>query len=171
MSDGRQPMDWFDRVIAPFLGAVAAIILFAMMVLTCADVIGRYFLSQPIFGAFEITEMMLASLIFAGLPLVTLRNEHVTVDVFDAVTPDWLFRVQHVFACAVAFVATGYLAWRLWLRALNMDAAGETTAQLKLKIPYLTYSMSLLMALTAVAFLVLMLRRPPRNVPGEVSGP
>ena len=164
-------MDWFDRTVVPFLGAVAAIVLFAMMLLTCVDVVGRYFLSQPVYGGFEITEMMLAGLIFAGLPLVTLRNEHVTVDVFDAVTPDWLFRVQHAFACGVAAVATGYLSWRLWLRAMNLDAAGETTAQLKLKLAYLTYAMSLLMALTAVALLILLWRRPQRITPGESAGP
>jgi TRAP-type C4-dicarboxylate transport system permease small subunit len=164
-------MDWFDRAVMPFLGAIAAIVLFAMMVLTCVDVVGRYFLSQPVYGGFEITEMMLAGLIFAGLPLVTLRNEHVTVDVFDAITPDWLFRLQHMLACAMASVATGYLAWRLWLRALNLDAAGETTAQLKLKLAYLTYAMSLLMALTAVAFLVLAWRQPRRSVAGEGTGP
>jgi hypothetical protein len=49
-----------------------------------------------------------------------------------------------------------------------MDAAGETTAQLKFKLAYLTYSMSVLMALTAVALLVLMLRRPQRHTAGEV---
>ena len=77
---------------APVLGALAALVLFAMMTLTCADVIGRYFFSQPIFGGFELTEMLLAAMIFLGLPLVTLRNEHITVDVLDSITPDWLFR-------------------------------------------------------------------------------
>src|SRR5262245_46982125 len=135
-------LDLFDRVVAPVLGAVAAIVLFGLMILTCSDVIGRYFLSRPIFGAFEITEISLAVLIFAGLPLVTLRNEHVTVDLFDAITPDWLFRIQHVIACALGLLATGYLSWRLWIRALSMDSAGETTAQLKFKLAYLTYAMS-----------------------------
>lgn len=160
----------FDRVVVQALGVLAAVLLFVLMVLTCVDVIGRYFLSQPVFGAFEITEMLLAALIFAGLPLVTVRNEHVTVDVFDPITPDWIFRLQHVVACAIGCVATGYLAWRLWLRAVNMDAAGETTAQLKFKLAYLTYAMSLLMALTAVALLLLVFRRPQRAQPGEGPG-
>jgi TRAP-type C4-dicarboxylate transport system permease small subunit len=146
-------------------------VLFALMVLTCADVIGRYFLAQPVTGAFEITEMLLAALIFAGLPLVTLRNEHVTVDVLDPVTPDWVFRLQHVVACAVGLLSTGYLAWRLWVRAMNLDAAGETTAQLKFKLAYLTYAMSILMALTAVVLLLLMFRKPVRHIPGEGTGP
>ena len=101
--------------------------------------------------------MLLAALIFAGLPLVTLRNEHVTVDVLDPITPDWLFRLQHVVACLIGTLSTGYLAWRLWIRATSLDAAGETTAQLKFKLAYLTYAMSILMALTAVALLVLVL--------------
>ncbi len=171
MSNGLQPLDLFDRAIIPVLGVIAAVVLFVLMVLTCADVIGRYFFSSPVFGAFEITEMLLASLIFLGLPLVTLRNEHVTVDVLDPITPDRMFRMEHIIACMVGFVSTGYLAWRLLVRAMNMDAAGETTAQLKFKLAYLTYSMSALMALTALALLVLMFRKPQRGVPGEGTGP
>jgi TRAP-type C4-dicarboxylate transport system permease small subunit len=165
--NGRQALDQFDRIIAPALGALAALVLFAMMTLTCVDVIGRYFFSRPIFGGFELTEMMLAAMIFLGLPLVTLRNEHITVDVLDTVTPDWLFRLQHIVACAVGMLSTGYLAWRLWVRATTLYNAGETTAQLKIKLGYLAYSMSFLMALTAVALFVVMFRQPQRHRPGE----
>jgi hypothetical protein len=54
---------------------------------------------------------------------------------------------------------------------MNLDAAGETTAQLKFKLAYLTYAMSILMALTAVVLLLLMYRRPARSIPGEGTGP
>jgi TRAP-type transport system small permease protein len=168
MDNGGQPFGLFDRIVVPALGFIAAVVLFTIMALTCADVIGRYFFRAPIFGAFEITEMLLATLIFAGLPLVTLRNEHVTVDVFDSITPDWLMRVQHVIACVFGFVSSAYLAWRLWLRAVTLDASGQFTGQLNFKLAYLTYAMSILMALTAVALLVLMFRKPERNVTGEV---
>jgi TRAP-type C4-dicarboxylate transport system permease small subunit len=164
-------LELFDRLIAPVLGLLAALVLFALMTLTCADVIGRYFFGMPVYGAFEMTEMLLACLIFAGLPLVTLRNDHVTVDLLDPVVPDWLFHAQHVVACLIGFVATAYLAWRLWIRAVSLDAAGETTAQLKFKLAYLTYAMSLLMALTAVALLILVVRRPQRHLPGQGIGP
>jgi TRAP-type C4-dicarboxylate transport system permease small subunit len=164
--DSGQPLAAFDRVIVPVLSVLAAVLLFALMTLTCVDVVGRYFFSRPVAGGFELTEMLLASLIFTGLPLVTIRNEHVTVDVLDGITPPWLLRVMHVVACLVSAVATGYLAWRLWLRAVNMAQAGETTAQLKLPIPYLTYGMSVLMALTAVALLILACR-PPQNQSGS----
>jgi TRAP-type C4-dicarboxylate transport system permease small subunit len=123
---------------------------------------------MPVTGGFELTEMMLAALIFFGLPLVTVRNEHVMVDLIDPFMPDWLLRIVHATCCLLCAVATGYLAWRLWLRAVNMHAAGETTAQLKLPIPYLTYSMSVLMALTALAFVVLACRRPAQQTASQV---
>ena len=43
-----QPLSWFDDLIEPVLGTIAAVILFVMMCLTCVDVFGRYFLSKPV---------------------------------------------------------------------------------------------------------------------------
>jgi len=164
----EKPLAFFDRLFVPALGVLSAVVLFCLMVLTCVDVIGRYFLNHPVYGGFEITETLLAALIFCGLPLVTLRNDHITVDLFDAITPDWIYRLQHIGACVVGFASTGYLAWRLWARAVALAAAGETTAQLKFRLAYLTYGMSILMAFTAMALLVLALRRPHRHPSAEV---
>jgi TRAP-type C4-dicarboxylate transport system permease small subunit len=163
MSEHREPLDWFDRAVVPVLGYVAATLLFGLMLLTCADVFGRYFLNHPVVGGFELTEMLLAAVIFAGLPLVTLRDDHVTVDLLDPVTPDWLFRIQHVVACGIGVGCTAFLAWRLWLRAVHLHQEGETTAVLKIQQAWLTYAMSILMACTAVALLALLFRRPHRH--------
>ena len=165
---GSEPLARFDRLIVPALSLIAAVELFCLMTLTCVDVVGRYFLSAPVRGGFEITEMLLAGLIFSALPLVTLRGEHVTVDLLEPITPVPLLRLQHIAACLVGFVATGYLATRLWARAVTMHAAGETTAQLKIKMSYLTYGMAILMGLTALALLVLACREPRRHPTGEV---
>ena len=167
----RQRLSGFDRVVVPILGYVAAGLMFCIMLLTCVDVFGRYFLNKPVTGGFELTEVLLASLIFAGLPLVTLRGEHITVDLFDPVTPDRLFRIQHALASLIGAACTGYLAWRLWLRAGALDRAGETTSQLQFKLAWLTYAMAVLMALTAVALIVTLLRRPHRHIPGKGEGP
>jgi TRAP-type transport system small permease protein len=165
---GREPLAQFDRVIVPVLGIVAAALLFCLMALTCVDVVGRYLFNSPIRGGFEVTEMLLAGLIFTALPLVTLRGDHVTVDLLEPVTPPLLLRLQHAGACLVGAIATGYLAYRLWVRAVLMDNAGETTAQLKLKLAYLTYGMALLVGLTAIAFLILACRGPGRARTGEI---
>jgi TRAP-type C4-dicarboxylate transport system permease small subunit len=153
MSSPKEPLAFFDRLVVPVLGIIAAVVLFCLMALTCVDVVARYFFNSPVYGGFEITEMLLAVLIFSGLPLVTLRNEHVTVDVLDPITPQWLLRARHVAACLVGLIVDRLSGVRLWLRASALHAAGETTAQLKFKLAYLT-SPYILMACTAVALLV-----------------
>jgi len=152
-----------ERAAARLLGYAAAVVLLAIMLLTCADVAARYLFNSPLRGGFELTEMLLAVLIFSALPLVTLRNEHVTVDLFDSVTPDWLLRIQNFIACAIGVVCTGYLAWRLWVRADTMLAYGQTTAELKFMLAWLTYGMALMMWLTSAALMVIAFRPPARQ--------
>jgi TRAP-type C4-dicarboxylate transport system permease small subunit len=153
-----------DRVVEATLGLFAAAVLFIMMVLTCVDVFGRYLFSRPVAGGLEITEILVAALVFVALPLVTLREEHVMVDLFDAVTPDWMLRIQHVAASLIATLVAGALSWRLLLRAVRMMDYGDTTAVLRIPLWPLTYAMSALMALTALLFLVLAFRPPARRV-------
>ncbi|MEP7283746.1 MAG: TRAP transporter small permease subunit, partial [Rubrivivax sp.] len=58
--------------LSTLFGAVAAIALFAMMLLTFADVVSRKFLSGSITGAVELTELGMLTMIFFALPLASL---------------------------------------------------------------------------------------------------
>ena len=69
---------WLDRI----LGLVAAFLLLGLMLLTAVDVVSRYVFNWPLRGAFELTELGLLVLIFAGLPLASRRGEHVTLDFY-----------------------------------------------------------------------------------------
>jgi len=53
------------------------------MLLTTADVSGATSSTGPLRGAFEITELLMLALIFAGLPLASRSDEHVTLDFID----------------------------------------------------------------------------------------
>jgi len=66
------------------LGVISAAVLFLMMIITAVDVVGRYVLNQPLPGGFEMTEMALAVLIYAALPLVSMRREHIVIDTLDS---------------------------------------------------------------------------------------
>jgi TRAP-type C4-dicarboxylate transport system permease small subunit len=135
-----------------------------MMALTCVDVVGRYFFNRPVPGGLEMIEILVAATVFSALPLVTLREEHVTVDLLDAIVPDWLLRVQHVAAYLAAAIVSGALAWQLLVRANRMLGYGDTTAVLKLTLYPLTYFMCAGMATVAVIFLLLAFRRPARRL-------
>src|SRR5437588_6393657 len=97
------------------------------MALTFVDVVARYLFNKPIRGAFEITELGLLVLIFAGLPLVSHADEHVTMDFIDRMLPERLariwVRVMHVVCAAIMF----FLAWQVWLKAAKISGYSDTT--------------------------------------------
>ena len=81
------PEHKWERRADAVLGIAASALLLMMMVLTFADVVARYLFNWPIRGGFEITELTLLVLIFAGLPLVSHADEHVTMDFIDRMLP------------------------------------------------------------------------------------
>ena len=86
-----------------------------MMMLTAVDVAGRYLFNKPLAGGFELTEMMLAALIYCGLPLVSKRREHIVIDTFDPLMSKRVKRGLDMVADVVCFVTLagiGYLIFR-----------------------------------------------------------
>jgi TRAP-type C4-dicarboxylate transport system permease small subunit len=119
-----------------------------MMVLTFADVVARYLLNHPIRGAFEITELTLLVLIFAGLPLVSHADEHVTMDFIDRILPPRLrapwIRFMHAVCAAIMF----FLSWQVWIKATRISSYNDTTDVLLITIGPFVYFMALMIALT-----------------------
>lgn len=152
-SNATPPSGRVGRILHWLLGGAAATLLFSMMALTFLDVLGRYFLNAPVPGGFEITELMLATLIFAALPLVTLSGEQITVDLFDALIPA---SVQHLRDAAINFVSAlmlFVLSTSMWEKAGEMLNYGDTTAILLIPIYPLVYFMSVMLAFTATVLL------------------
>lgn len=140
---------WLDRA----LGAAAALLLGALMLLTTVDVISRYIFNWPLRGAFEITELLLLSLIFAGLPLASRAGEHVTLDFIDLALPPWGRRLLRRLMDLVCGVILLGLAWRVWVKADKIAAYGDTTEVLRLPVSPFVYVMALMVAVTAVVHL------------------
>jgi TRAP-type transport system small permease protein len=151
--------DWgtrLDRV----LGFIAAMLLFGLMLLTAVDVIsrklgdvfgGKYFGSLR--GSFELTELGLLILIFAGLPLASRRGEHVTLDFIDKVLGErgadiWRRGVEVI----VGLIFAG-LAWQVWIKAGKVSASGDVTDTLRLVVGPFVYLMAAMVAITALIHL------------------
>jgi TRAP-type C4-dicarboxylate transport system permease small subunit len=148
-------------------GLLAGTALFAIMALTFFDVLGRKFADHSISGSLEMTELLMVIVIFAALPLVSLRGEHVVFDSLDSHLPAAALRVQkaviHLLIAAM-LIALGYLMWRTGGEFMQ---SGETTAQLKLSKGPFIYGMAVLCALSGVIHLALMVRPPPELAEGE----
>src|SRR5262249_30232892 len=114
------------------------------------DVVARYLFNFPLRGAFEVTELMLLVLIFAGLPLVSHADEHVTMDFIDRMLPPagvrLLIRAIHALCAAVRF----FLTWQVWIKAGRISGYGDTTDVIKIPVGPFVYFMAAMILLTGL---------------------
>jgi TRAP-type transport system small permease protein len=149
---------WKRRAEA-ILGVAASAILLGMMVLTVVDVVARYGFNRPLRGAFEVTELLLLVLIFAGLPLVSLADEHAVMDFVDRVLGR---RGQPALVSAVQAVSAAFmflLAWLTWLKADRIWAYRDATDVLRIVYGPFVYFMALTLGLAGLIHLYKVVER------------
>lgn len=159
------------RLLAVLCGGLAAAALFAIMVLTLVDVSGRKLLNTSVTGSLELTELLMVVVIFAGLPLVSLRGEHVVFDSLDPLLPRLLRRMQGVLVDLSVTALLAGMAWLMWTKAGQMAEYGDTTSQLKLPQAPFVYLMSGLLAMTGLVHLVLSFAPTTHHHPGVDEEP
>src|SRR5438094_8769732 len=110
-----------------WLARLAAVALAIIALVTFGDVIGRYFFHAPFAFTVELTQMLMAIVVFFGVGLVTHEDAHISADV---VTLRLSPRLRASFALVTNVLALGFLAlmsWRLWLYAAFLLEKGDTT--------------------------------------------
>jgi len=121
-------------VTAKVANGIAAVFLFMLMLLTCADVALRYLFNKPILGSFELTEFMMAIIIGLALAYCALMKGHVRVDLVVSSLPA---RGQTIMNSIANFAFLGLfvlITWRIIPRALQMMEAGQLTAILRIPV-------------------------------------
>jgi TRAP-type transport system small permease protein len=136
-----------------FLEIVAALTLFSLMAITCVDVVGRYFFNSPLGAATELTRMMMAIVVFCGLPVACMREEHITVDLLDAISPRGIINARQTIMNLIAAVAMAGVAYRVWILAFRAKEYGDTTEFLQISLFYITLFICIMSAVTALALL------------------
>ncbi|PMR74638.1 TRAP transporter small permease [Billgrantia endophytica] len=132
------------------LEGVAGATLFAMMLLTTADVTGRYFFNSPILGTVELTQLMLAAVVFLSLPVVCWREEHVSIDLLDSVFPTGLIWIRQVIVNLIVTGALWVMARRVWALGERAMEWGDVTEFLRIPNGYLVFLMSIMLAVSAL---------------------
>jgi TRAP-type C4-dicarboxylate transport system permease small subunit len=97
------------------------------MWLTLVDVAGRKLLDRSITGSLELTELLMVVVIFAGLPLVSLKGEHVVFDSLDPWIPRLFKRVQQAVVDLLCLAALAGLAVLMWDKAAQMARSTATS--------------------------------------------
>jgi TRAP-type transport system small permease protein len=142
------------------LGWGVAVALFAMMTLTFCDVIGRKFVGSSIPGVVEVSELLMLAVIFIGLPLCSLKSEHVIFDLLDKLLPKFLNSYQHLIAQFISASLVAGAAWLVWNRAVRTLEQGDITAQLLIPMGPFYFAAAVLLATTAIIHFALALQGP-----------
>jgi TRAP-type C4-dicarboxylate transport system permease small subunit len=149
----KAPEHAWERRADAVLGIAASAILMGMMCLTFVDVVARYVFNRPIRGGFEVTELMLLVLIFAGLPLVSHADEHVTMDFVDRMLSSrarlWLNRAVHLLVAALMF----FMAWQVTIKAGRISSYGDATDVLRIVYGPFVYFSAAMIALAGLIHL------------------
>ena len=144
------------RILAAPAITVASVAIFALMVLTFCDVVLRSAFNAPIEAATELTRITMAIVVFSALPIVSARDEHITVDLADPIFRR--FRLERLRDGLVATVSGAMLFWpalRVADLAKRHKNFGDVTEYLAIPTFYIEYFIS---GMTFATALVLILR-------------
>jgi TRAP-type C4-dicarboxylate transport system permease small subunit len=94
----------------------------------------RSTINAPIFGTYEIVELMLAAVAFLAIPAAFLANEHVTVDLTDRLLPARAVRILKIVGHGLAFGFIALLAYAMVWPAIDFIAYQEVTLDLHLPL-------------------------------------
>ena len=142
----------FDRALRA-LAFGGGIVLLGLMGLIAFDVVMRYVLRWPFLGAYEMTELAMALIVFLGLPYCAATGGHVAVDVLSPILdrPAWRGVTVAIHLTGASLLAV--IAWQAVDFALGSRTRGEATNMLEIAL----WPFELVSAASMAAFAVVLL--------------
>ncbi len=157
----------FEKIsrLSKFLSYAAGLVLIAMMLLTTADVAGRYLFNSPIMGVFELTEFMMVSLVFCSLAYTQSKRAHVAVDILGTILPPKGQRAIEFINYLISFCVLGLITWKSIGRGIEVMATKDSSAILQIPVYPFMFLVALGSAALAIEYLKDMIRacRPGSN--------
>ena len=112
--------------LSQLLMAISGLLLLAMLIHMCADVVLKYALNSPIPGTAEVVAYYyMVAAVFLPLPLVEIRNGGIYVDLFYNLFGVSVRRVLILFAYLAQLGFFGLLAWQSSIDAFDALAKRE----------------------------------------------
>jgi TRAP-type transport system small permease protein len=138
------------RYLSTYLSYIGNFALAAMMLLSTADVIGRYFFNSPVLGAYEITEYLMLIMVFSYLALAQSEKAHISVDIVFNRLPTGLQHVLERLNHLVCLLMMLLVSWMSLQRIWELKKTGE--ASVLLKIP--DYPFALFLVIGCLVFCI-----------------
>lgn len=152
--DTTQPSNPAIRWIVRVLDWFAGVVLFAMMAMTCVDVVLRYFFHSPLSFTTDVTRLEMALVVFAVFPAISWFEEHICVDILDSFVPMGLVNLRQAAINLLAAIGFGFICERVWFIAERSASKGDLTEFSNIPIAPIYYFISILLGATTIALLL-----------------
>ena len=123
-----------------------------MVLVTCIDVIGRYFFAAPLLGAHEMITLAMGIMIYLGMPLVTASREHLVVDLAGSVLNPTGKRIQQIIVNAIAALTFILFSYLLLFHGIGLAEDLMITEDFEIKQAPISYLMAAMCFLTIFVF-------------------
>jgi TRAP-type C4-dicarboxylate transport system permease small subunit len=130
------------------------VILLGLMGLIAFDVVMRYVLRLPFLGAYELTELLMALIVFLSLPYCAATGGHVAVDVLSPILDRPALRWLNVLIHLAGAGLMAVIAWQATLYAIGSSGRGEATNMLRIPLWPFELVSAASMAVFAVVLLI-----------------
>ncbi|MCI5076040.1 TRAP transporter small permease subunit [Oricola sp.] len=147
------------RKLVHFVAAIpmmtASVALFALMVLTFADVVMRSAFNMPIEAATELIRIAIAIIVFSALPILSGSDQHIVVDLADPIVDRLgLSRLRD----GVITLACGLMLWLPAQRVVDLAerarSYGDQTEYLNIPTFYVAWFVAAMTFVTAAVLVV-----------------
>ena len=149
--------DILEKAIYPIsrlLNRFAQVVIVLMVMLTVTDVCLRYIFNSPILGSYEVTEFMMAVLVFASVGFTMSVKDHVSVDLVVTKLPDRVRALLEAITCLLAFGLFALAAWRNVLHAGTTWERNDVSAELFIPLSPFVLFVALGLAVLSLVLLV-----------------
>jgi len=148
-SDSVRPVQGRSASLPGWYESAGALLVLAIGGLTAVDVFGRYVLSKPVFGAFDMVEALMAVSIFWFLPSVSRSSGHISLGLLNLRPGSWVERLRQAVVELACVAASAVLAYQLFHAAADHAARGEASLILQIPTSPLVYACATFGALVA----------------------
>ncbi len=150
-----------------FAANMAALVLLALVGITCVDVIGRYAFNSPLTGAVELVEICMGAITFFSFPIMFMRHDHIIVDLVPHFRRGYLGWITSLLTLAVTCYVAIKLGDRVYDYAVRAFEDGDITEYLFIPrypiVGFITAAIFTAAAISLLRFLIL-ISRPGQSV-------
>ncbi|MBM4305754.1 MAG: TRAP transporter small permease [Deltaproteobacteria bacterium] len=127
--------------------------LIGMMLLTCSDVVLRYF-GYPIKGTFDITGLLGAVAVALPIAYTQLLGRHVSMEFKWSRFPKWVQMIINSITCLLSIGMYALIAWQCILLGTQLRRVGTVSATVEIPLFPFVYTVAFGCALNSLILLI-----------------